>query len=72
MENQLIEAKLIDGCKILLKLSDISVVREVAKEYPDFKKKYHVCVNTRFWSLDEEEGLKVYNAFKRYLTCVTQ
>ena len=72
MENQLIEAKLINGDKILLKLSDISVVREVAREYPDFKKKYQDIVHTRFWSLDKEEGLKVYNAFKRYLTCVTQ
>ncbi len=72
MENQLIEAKLINGDQILLKLSDISVVREVAKEYPDFKKKYHVCVFNRFWTFDNLEGIKVYNAFKRYLTCATK
>jgi hypothetical protein len=72
MENQLIEAKLINGDQILLKLSDISVVREVAKEYPDWKKKYQVCVLTRSWTFDNLEGIKVYNAFKRYLTRATK
>ena len=62
-----IESKTSSGCKILLKMEDISVVREMKPEYPDFKTKYCVFVNTFSWFFTEEDGKVIYEAWKEFL-----
>ena len=56
-----------NGCKIIVKMEDISVIREEPREYPDFKTTYRIFVNGNSWCFAEKEGLIIYEAWKAYL-----
>ena len=64
----MIESKTLKGTKVLIRMKDVSAVWEHSREYPDFKTKYKVCLtNRQTFTFDEEEGGKIYTAYKTHL-----
>ena len=63
----LVEATTIKKERIVIKLKDISVVKEKTPEYPKFEKHWSVFVRGGWsWTFDETEGQKIYNTYKEY------
>ncbi len=66
MENQFIEFDTSEGM-IIIKLSNITLIKKNTPKYPKFETTYSVYVNNWSWTLDGQEGEVVYNQYKDWL-----
>ena len=73
MENQFIEFDSKGGDKVIVKLSNITLISELKPSYPNFETEYKVVVNLYYWILEGQEGEVVYAQYKDYLkNCATK
>ena len=71
MNNEFIEFDTNEGL-IIIKLSNITLIKKNKPEYPKFETTYSVHVNRWYWTLDGQEGEVVYSQYKEWLTRATQ
>ena len=67
MENQFVEFDTKGGDVILIKMANITLVKKVKRQYPDFETSYEVCVNNWYYTLNGQEGEVVYSQYKEWL-----
>ena len=71
MNNEFIEFDTNEGL-IIIKLSNITLIKKNPPKYPKFETTYSVYVNLWHWTLDGQEGEVVYSQYKEWLTRATQ